>query len=61
MPYRVLLLALLLTGCGQKGPLYLPAKAPGPTNPAAEAGSELPEKESPATGNSAPLPSPAQY
>lgn len=30
MPYCALLLALLLIGCGQKGPLYLPTKAPAP-------------------------------
>ena len=58
MTYRLLLLTLLLTACGQKGPLYMPAKAPatpaesGPVAAdAAVTGSEaaspevLPEKE----------------
>ena len=36
MPYICLLLALLLTGCGQKGPLFLPGKqTPPPELPTA--------------------------
>jgi predicted small lipoprotein YifL len=29
--FAVLALAILLSGCGQKGPLVLPDKAPAPT------------------------------
>jgi predicted small lipoprotein YifL len=36
MSYRfIVLLALLLSGCGQKGNLYLPQKAPVPPAPPA--------------------------
>lgn len=34
----VVLLAALLGGCGKKGPLYLPARAPEPTPDAAAPG-----------------------
>ncbi|UCD69189.1 MAG: lipoprotein [Betaproteobacteria bacterium] len=39
MRYTTLILALtLITGCGSKGPLYLPEKAPTQTRSAEDAG-----------------------
>ena len=35
MPWLVLCLCGVLAGCGQKGPLYLPAPAEQPVTPAA--------------------------
>jgi predicted small lipoprotein YifL len=60
MPYRLLLLSLLLLGgCGQKGPLYLPAR-PAPLPPAetepAEAASASEAAAVPGTQSSAPSP-----
>lgn len=45
MPY-LLLLAALLAGCGQKGPLYLPGKAPAAT-PAPPATPARPDTDQP--------------
>jgi predicted small lipoprotein YifL len=44
-------LALLLAGCGQKGPLYLPDKKPAAVTPPAAA---------PAAPGATPAPAPAQ-
>jgi predicted small lipoprotein YifL len=68
MFYRVLLLPLLalsLAGCGQKGPLYLPARAPAavpaPAPSAGQAGAGQPEKEKNPSGSSATASSPDQH
>lgn len=53
MSYRfVVLLALLLSGCGQKGNLYLPQKAPVPAAPPAATAPAVPAA-------TAPLPAPS--
>lgn len=61
MPYRLLLLSLLLLGgCGQKGPLYLPAKPalvpPLETAPAEAASASEEAAAVPETQSSAPSP-----
>jgi predicted small lipoprotein YifL len=49
MSYRfVVLLALLLSGCGQKGNLYLPQKAPVPAAPPAAPAATAPATTAPA-------------
>ena len=58
MPYRVVvLLALLLAGCGQKGSLYLPPRAPAA--PAAAPVARPPAATVPDdTSGAAPAPAP---
>lgn len=66
-PLLVLLLAVLVAACGQKGPLYMPAKPPAPeaTAPAAPATEEKKDEEkkdeaaAPASPASAAHPAPA--
>jgi predicted small lipoprotein YifL len=64
-PLLVLLLAVFVTACGQKGPLYMPAKPPaaGAVAPAAPAADEKKDEEkkdaAAAPASSAPVTSPA--
>lgn len=56
MPYRIVaLLALLLAGCGQKGALYLPQKAPVPAPAVPSPAAATPDDKS----GAAPVPAPS--